>query len=264
MSHKIQSKELMELAVSLYKQDISGNNIAKKLAISPNTVYRMLHSSGVYVAGRTETKPCRILVKGDVANNIILDYENGMGWKDLEKKYGHKQYSMREAVRRSGAKIKDHGAQRRRVYKNEEKEIVRLYCEQKFSQVQIATKLKMAQTVVSRVLISNGVSTNVGKRLDQHHSWKGGLSKNEDGYILIRDNYFPEMLNRSGYVLKHRIEMAKYLNRPLTKNESVHHIDGNKENNDISNLQLRIGKHGSGVTYCCQECGSKKLKPVEL
>lgn len=254
----------MELAVSLYKKDISGNDIAKKLGVSSNTVYRMLHSSGIYVAGRTEAKSCRILVKGEVANSIILDYQNGMGWKELEKKYGYKQYSMREAVRRSGTKIKDHGAQRRRVYKNEEKEIVRLYSEQKFSQIQIAAKFKMAQTVVSRVLISNGISGRAGKKLGEHYSWKGGVSKNGDGYVLIRDNYFPEMLNRSGYVLKHRIEMAKYLNRPLTKNESVHHIDGDKENNNIDNLQLRIGKHGSGVSYCCQDCGSNKLKPIEI
>lgn len=263
MSKKIQNKELMGLAVSLYKQDFSGHYIAKKLAVSSNTVYRMLHNSGIYIAGRKETKPCRILVKGEVAEKIIYDYNNGMGWKQLEQKYGFGQFSMREAIRRSGTKIKDHGAQRRRIYKDEEKEIIRLYCEQKFSQIQIAVKLKMAQTVVSRILINNGVDSG-RKRLHQHENWKGGISKNGDGYVLIRDNYFPEMLNRSGYVLKHRIEMAKYLNRPLTKNESVHHIDGDKENNDISNLQLRIGKHGVGVTYCCQECGSKKLKPIEL
>jgi transposase-like protein len=263
MSQKIQSKELMELAVSLYKKDISGNEIAKKLAISPNTVYRMLHNSGIYIAGRAETKPCRILVKGEVAEKIICDYNNGMNWVELGSKYGYGQYSMREAIRRAGVKIKDHGGQRRRVYKEEEKEIVRLYKEEGFTQAQICVKLNIGQTVLSRVLLANGINPSRGFG-ENHGSWKGGISKNGDGYILIRDQSFPEMLNRSGYVLQHRLEMAKYLNRPLTKNESVHHIDGDKENNDISNLQLRIGKHGSGVTYCCQECGSKKLKPIEL
>jgi hypothetical protein len=35
---------------------------------------------------------------------------------------------------------------------------------------------------------------------------------------------------------KHQIIMEKHLGRPLKNNEVVHHIDGNKRNNDISNL----------------------------
>ena len=37
---------------------------------------------------------------------------------------------------------------------------------------------------------------------------------------------------------KHRIVMEEYIGRQLKSNEIVHHIDGNKRNNDISNLLL--------------------------
>lgn len=37
---------------------------------------------------------------------------------------------------------------------------------------------------------------------------------------------------------EHRITMEQYLDRELKPSEIVHHIDGNKLNNDISNLQL--------------------------
>jgi len=39
-------------------------------------------------------------------------------------------------------------------------------------------------------------------------------------------------------ILVHRLIMAKHIGRPITKNEVIMHIDGNKQNNDISNLQL--------------------------
>lgn len=44
--------------------------------------------------------------------------------------------------------------------------------------------------------------------------------------------------NGSGYVLKHRHLMEQKIGRILRSDEEVHHIDHNKENNDISNLQI--------------------------
>lgn len=38
--------------------------------------------------------------------------------------------------------------------------------------------------------------------------------------------------------LEHIVVMEEALGRKLEKNEVVHHIDGNKENNDISNLMV--------------------------
>jgi hypothetical protein len=58
--------------------------------------------------------------------------------------------------------------------------------------------------------------------------------------------------------------MAEHLGRPLAKSETVHHKDGDHGNNDIDNLQLRIGKHGTGVVYRCSECGSHKVEAAEL
>ena len=40
------------------------------------------------------------------------------------------------------------------------------------------------------------------------------------------------------YVLEHRIIMEAYLNRKLKRNETIHHKDMNKLNNDISNLEV--------------------------
>jgi hypothetical protein len=61
--------------------------------------------------------------------------------------------------------------------------------------------------------------------------------KHSGGYILV---YCPEhpSADRSGYVLEHRLVMEKALGRMLKTDEYVHHINGNKADNDIKNLAL--------------------------
>ena len=44
------------------------------------------------------------------------------------------------------------------------------------------------------------------------------------------------------YVLHHRVVMENHIGRLLTSNEVVHHIDGDKHNNDINNLELMSQK----------------------
>jgi hypothetical protein len=53
------------------------------------------------------------------------------------------------------------------------------------------------------------------------------------GYQYLRDNK-----EKHGYILSHRKVMARSIGRPLRDSEIVHHIDGNRLNNDLSNLWL--------------------------
>ena len=61
------------------------------------------------------------------------------------------------------------------------------------------------------------------------------------GYTLVRieaDNPYRSMADRNGWVLEHRLVVAQRINRALTSHEVVHHINGNKSDNQDSNLQL--------------------------
>jgi hypothetical protein len=97
---------------------------------------------------------------------------------------------------------------------------------------------------------------------NKHHNWNGGASVNKNGYIEIllekRDKFF-KMAMTNGRVLEHRYVMAKHIGRCLESYETVHHIDGNRQNNDIQNLQLRIGSHGRGQKCICNVCGSDDI-----
>lgn len=66
--------------------------------------------------------------------------------------------------------------------------------------------------------------------------WRGG-KKLCDGYIY-RYSPRPPQATKKGYVAEHRLVMESIIGRFLLPTESVHYIDGNKENNSPENLML--------------------------
>ena len=95
---------------------------------------------------------------------------------------------------------------------------------QKIREKHIGKKLSPEHRAkVIKTLSSSGDQTG-----ENNHNWKGGRVLTEEGYILVR--------TENSYKKEHRLTLEQQLGRQLKSNEEVHHLDGDKSNNDIRNL----------------------------
>jgi hypothetical protein len=117
----------------------------------------------------------------------------------------------------------------------------------------IKRKFGCAYTTIHGYITESGIRRvhHTGRRIDPY------------GYVLIR---VPAMkgIRKWPYMPEHRLVMERHIGRSLEAHETVHHINGDKQDNRIENLQLRTGRHGKGVVQRCQDCGSFNVKAVPI
>ena len=92
-------------------------------------------------------------------------------------------------------------------------------CNNKAKTTKVRAKMSSAISGKSRTIKENGKFREINRK-----------SYNDGRYICV---YVPE---ETKYVPEHRVILAKHLNKHHSELQQVHHIDGNKRNNDISNL----------------------------
>ena len=63
----------------------------------------------------------------------------------------------------------------------------------------------------------------------------------QNGYVYAKAPYHP-FCNSRGYVREHRLVYENSIGRYLTRDEIIHHIDVNRSNNELSNLELTTYK----------------------
>jgi transposase-like protein len=254
--------------VKLRLEGIPVRNIATRVGATSTTVSEILIQRGLHTRlKRGENSTARRRFKPEQDQDLAQEYLNGVSITKLAQNYGCYPILVRNALLRVGVQMRRRGGNISPFATDPVfREKIRALWEQGATQTIIGKILGCSQAVVSRLLVRHfGIRCKPGG--SRHGAWKGGRILDPHGYVrvlLSHDHHYTSMRTANGYVLEHRLRMAEYLGRALLKNEDIHHINGDKTDNRIENLQLRIGSHGSRVHYKCADCGSIRLVPVEV
>ena len=88
------------------------------------------------------------------------------------------------------------------------------------------------------------------KKGSEHPSWKGGTFIGSDGYRLVYIGQKPGQKSKwESYRKEHFVVAEEMLGRPLECGEVVHHIDGDKLNNNSNNIQVLESESAHGAIH---------------
>lgn len=247
-----------EQILESYQRLQSGNKVADELGIGTTTVHRVLTKRGINCIGLVKYRTDAMKFKGQEAQ-IREFYESGKTFKEIRQILGGgSDYAIRYALKRAGGRVRLNAPYR---VKPGEVDLIRKLHESGMGQIPISLQIGRSQSFVSRTMRKFGIHTHFPQG-ETHPQWKGGKFKTSGRWMIsvpANDPICASMRNSSGYVLEHRAVVARSIGRPLDDHETIHHIDGDSLNNDISNLQLRTGRHGKHVRLKCADCGSHNI-----
>jgi len=86
--------------------------------------------------------------------------------------------------------------------------------------------------------ISTGQKQFFCSRECRYENHKHSKQITSGGYVNVYVGKGEPGAAKSGHILEHRMVMQQHLGRPLVPGENVHHINGQRDDNRLENLEL--------------------------
>lgn len=261
---KLNTPEMIEEVVRRYRSGEAASAIARAMGCTQHTVMARLMALGIE-RHPSDTFTRRVFSPQE-DRRVAERYRSGETADAIAESVGCDKSAVLGALRRAGEPVRNGGRPVSNITAEMASEMLRMY-DAGQSRGAIARQFGLHDNAVKRILRTHARKIEARRGRENHHAWKGGAYIDNAGYRRIRlekNDPFVSMCNSNDYVMEHRWVMAKALGRLLHDGESVHHVDGDRLNNELSNLQLRQGNHGKGARFMCLDCGSHNVKAVQL
>lgn len=249
--------------VDAYKAGNGITVLARRFRINGRRVTQVLEEAGVtwrHPGGKRR-------FTDEQTEEFARAYLAGESLKQIGQRYGASAKVIRDYLDRAGIQLRGLGVP---AFWTDARKAEAVQRYRAGEQIQdIAAAMGSSRESVTGMLVELGVHQKKqwDRRGEAAPGWRGGRTVDPQGYvkvmILDSDRHLADV-NRTGYVREHRLVMARLLGRRLLKSETVHHINGNRQDNRPENLQLRQGPHGKGSIFRCAACGSHNIEPVYI
>jgi hypothetical protein len=235
--------EERQALVAAYKAGESIRAIARRLRINGRRVTETLDEAGLefrHPGGKRR-------FSDDDAAEFARAYRAGESLEQIGQRHGASYVVIRRYLLREGARLRPVGAPAFWTGERQEEAVRRYQAGEQLKD--IAAAMGCGTGTLTAVLTELGAHKKKPyKRREAHHSWRGGRIVNEHGYVSVKvpdkDREIADK-TRTGYVLEHRLVMARHLGRRLHRDETVHHRR-RKDENELENLELWVGNHPKG------------------
>lgn len=198
----------------------------------------------------------------DVQDGIVRDYQSGMLVRLISAKYGVSEPTVHNIKRQRLIPTRGKVGVNLKPFPISGLERLAELRRDGWAKQELTKEFGVGLERLNRALVELGLDGKMTRRdRKQRVVTKMGYAAE---FVQADDPMHVMAWAQSGYVLQHRLVMARSIGRPLRKDETVHHVNGDKTDNRLENLQLRQGRHGRGVQLCCMDCGGSNIEHVPL
>lgn len=240
------SEENRRDLVAAYTAGESVRALARRLGCRNQTVIQVLDDAGL----EWRHPGAKRRFTDEQGREMAAAYVAGETLQQIAERYGTNAQTVRGYLLRAGVEMRRLGAPA--FWTVERKaEAARRY--EAGEQIQdIAAGLGCGVHTLRSTLREAGVLKpyrETVRRGADHHSWRGGRITDRNGYVRVKvpdeDRHLADR-TRTGYVMEHRLVMARSLGRALLPDENVHHKNGVKGDNRPENLELWVKMQPTG------------------